>query len=154
MAVIIDDSETYMNLVDPNFLLTIHSKNHPLDSSLEALTEFLTSNKSRLSSMHVLALSDGGGPSSSQRKRIQEVTRGASLPRCAVITTSPVGRFVVSALSLFAPNIKVFETDEMTSLLKYLSVDSALEQRLRTTLSSLAPDKPNFRALREVAAKL
>lgn len=83
----------------------------------------------------VLAVTDGGGPTSWQRMRLQDVLRGRE-QRAAVVTTSRMARAVVSALSWFNPGVKAFAPARLGDALDYLDV----AEPLRTDVARAIPD--------------
>ena len=69
-----------------------------------------------------LIVTDGGGPSSSQRRALKALFHrvGRKSVRAAVVSSSLMARGIVNALNLFNPGIRVFHPDAMTDALVYI----------------------------------
>ena len=81
-----------------------------------------------------LVVTDGGGPSPPQRKRLGEALGGQNF-RVAVVTDSVKARFVSAAVALFNPNTQAFTRAELPSAYKFLGI-SEREQELATAAIS------------------
>ncbi len=77
--------------------------------------------KQEITKMRSLTITAGGGPTAAQRKTLNEALKGRSLP-AAVVSSAPMIRGVVTALSWFNPKIKAFPVDKLASALEYLEV--------------------------------
>ena len=69
-----------------------------------------------------LIISDGGGPSSSQRRMMNALLAraGRKSVRCAVVSSSLMARGIVNALNLFNPGIRVFRPEAMLDALAHV----------------------------------
>lgn len=69
-----------------------------------------------------LIVTDGGGPTSAQRRELKEVFahHGRASVRTAVLSSSLMARGIVNALNLFNPGIRVFRPDAVTDALAYI----------------------------------
>ncbi len=75
-------------------------------------------------SVRVLVVTDGGGPSPEQRKRLAQALEGMQV-RIAVCTESIRTRFVVSSVALISSKIKAFGRTSIDEAYDYLDLDSA-----------------------------
>lgn len=82
-----------------------------------------------------LIVTDGGGPTSRQRRELERtlkaVRHGA---RFAVVSSSLLGRGIVVAISLFNPTIRAFRPDDLAGALDYLRVPPPLRPQLLAEL--------------------
>lgn len=68
-----------------------------------------------------LVVSDGGGPSSRQRREMERALTGAGqMPRIALVSSSLLGRGIGVAVSLFNANLRTFRPDDLDRALEYL----------------------------------
>jgi hypothetical protein len=74
-----------------------------------------------------LVVTEGGGPSFSQRQQLNEVLQQRSPPG-AIVSSNAFVRAIVIALSVFNRNLKVFSPRDMTAAFQYLEL-SPLEQK-------------------------
>jgi hypothetical protein len=79
----------------------------------------------------VLVLSDGGGPSPDQRKRLGLILKGVPA-RVAVCTDSVKTRFIVSSVALLTAKIRAFSPSEIQKAFEHLEL-SAQERELSAT---------------------
>lgn len=95
-----------------------------------------------LPSYRLLVITDGAGPTARQRKELN-AEFGAALKsvRTAVISDAVTVRFIVSMLSLFAPQVRSFHVDEMTAALRYLDLDIEKLRRLSHGLREIPPGR-------------
>jgi hypothetical protein len=84
----------------------------------------------------VLAVTEGGGPTSWQRMRLQDVLHGRE-QRAAVVTTSRVARAVVMALSWFNPAVRAFAPGRLADAFDYLGVEGAIRAEVLRALPEL-----------------
>lgn len=80
--------------------------------------------------MRTLVFTDGGGPNAAQRKLANQALRGRS-SLTAVVSSSPMVRGIVTALSWFNPKIKAFSPEEALEAFYYLGM-RAPEEVART----------------------
>jgi hypothetical protein len=66
----------------------------------------------------VLVITDGGAPSTAQRKALAEVTHAAKFP-VAVISTNPLVRGAITAISWVNPAIKAFAPSRWADAVAY-----------------------------------
>jgi hypothetical protein len=80
-----------------------------------------------------LVITDGGAPTSTQRKRLFEAMNGAHFP-IAVMNTNPLIRGVVTAISWFNPDIKAFAPTRFAEAVDYLGFSA---DGVRTILEAM-----------------
>src|SRR5689334_9616515 len=66
-----------------------------------------------------IVFSDGGGPDSAQRAEMLAVF-GGQMPRTAIISSNPLVRGVMTALSWFNANVKAFSPGAIGDAFQYL----------------------------------
>ncbi len=76
--------------------------------------------------VQVLVITDGGGPSPEQRRRLDQALNGSPV-RVAVVSESVRIRFIVSSVAFLTRRIKSFSETEYTEALAHLELD--LDQR-------------------------
>jgi hypothetical protein len=107
-----------------DLFVVIHPNRPPADN--EWLAYLRSWSGHDMSRMRTLVFTDGGGPSAAQRKLATEALGGkASLT--AVVSSSPMVRGVVTALSWFNPKIKAFSPDEAHHAFEYLRIATSEE---------------------------
>lgn len=100
-------------------LLVAHTGTAPSDGEWDAWLATLEQMNKRFAGEFSLCanlvLTDGGGPSQSQRTRVNTlVAAGRSSPPVAVVTDSRVVRTLGSGLSIFNPRFRVFPPAQFT----------------------------------------
>lgn len=81
-----------------------------------------------------------GGPNAAQRKQLNDITASCSL-QVAVITPSPIGRGVVTAMSWFKKDgYKPFSPNELDDALVYLGLSGATAAEVRKTVLEMLRD--------------
>lgn len=71
--------------------------------------------------MRTLVITDGGGPSAAQRKRVNDDLQGKPTP-VAMVSSSLMVRGVVTALQWFNPLVKTFPPEQVGEALKFLKI--------------------------------
>lgn len=107
-----------------NIMVTIHTAYAPSDADWKAYLNALGSKD--VESVRSIVFTDGGAPSSKQRKELNELLGGRQV-RGIVVSNSMAVRGVVTALSWFNPKIKAFAPDEFRQGLRYLEINSTEE---------------------------
>jgi len=105
-----------------NYVVVVHSARAPSDAEWDAYLRDAGGSLSEIQGM--LIMTDGGGPTSSQRRSLkklfEEHTRhNASF---AVISSSLLARGIVLAINLFNPYIRAFRPEALDEALKFLRV--------------------------------
>jgi hypothetical protein len=100
----------------------------PTDADWDKFMEILAAARPNFEKVRILVMTDGGGPSTEQRKRLA-VALGGKPVRVAVVTDSMKVRFIVSSIALLNREIATFSNKEITEAYAHLSLTRA-EQRL------------------------
>lgn len=77
-----------------------------------------------INSTRVLVVTEGGGPSTAQRKALESVLRGTRICS-AVVSDSVRVRFIVATVALFGPNISTFSMSEIHKAYEFLGLTRA-----------------------------
>jgi hypothetical protein len=126
-------------------LVLRESKDTPSDEEWDGFLAALTGLRKRVSELRALVVTDGGGPSSSQRTRIKDALAGAAI-RSAVVSDSIKIRFIASAIMLISKNHASYTTKELYRAYDHLGlspeerpvVAEALRQLERELMSEAA----------------
>jgi hypothetical protein len=122
----------------PNLVVSRESFESPLDSEWNEFLKLMEANRENFEKLRILVVTEGGGPNSAQRGRLQEVLRGKPV-RVAVVTDSAKSRFIASAVSLFNRDHRGFWKSEMALAYEHLGL-TAVERRLvEAALAQMAP---------------
>jgi hypothetical protein len=110
-----------------DLMILVHTSRPP--STDEWATYISTISKLDPAKFQTLVFTDGGAPSSTQRKEVTEALGGRA-SRGAIVSASMLVRGVVTALSWFNPLIRAFSPDEVADALQYLCVPRDEEPRV------------------------
>lgn len=103
----------------------------PRDEEWDETLRLLTLHPNDLDKLKVLVVTDGGGPSPAQRKRLDQALKGTPI-RVAVVSESVKVRFIVSSVALVTSRIQSFRQNEMDAAFDHLGLDrQARETALR-----------------------
>jgi hypothetical protein len=117
-----------------NILVALHTTSAP---SHEEWGEYMQALKRiDLTKGVAIAFSDGGGPSSAQRKLLNETLKGRALP-AAVVTRDAFVRSIVRALAWFNPLLKDFSPERTADAFEYLKLTKAESETVRTLVQGL-----------------
>lgn len=100
-------------------LITVHTAEPPTDPEWDAVLQDFQDRKPE----RVLVFTEGGGPATLQRGRLNDALGGKPLTT-AIVSSSPVVRGIVTALSWFNPDMRVFHPDRARAALEYLGIAS------------------------------
>lgn len=84
-----------------------------------------------------LIVTEGGGPTSTQRKFLNELLGGAQVP-VAVLTTSVTVRGIITALGWFNRGIRGFSPSDLRGALAHLNVSPFEHERVATTIKTMS----------------
>jgi len=102
-----------------DLVIVAHTANPPTEEESRA---YLNAFRARdLSRLRCLAFTDGGAPSAAHRRELNEILRGRAFPT-AVVSSVPVVRGVVTALSWFNSKIKAFAPEDAEQAFVYLGI--------------------------------
>jgi hypothetical protein len=106
-------------------LLMILRQNHnaPNDQEWEEMLKLMTQNPAEMELLKVLVVTDGGGPTQEQRKRLNLAMSG-KMVRTAVVSESVKVRFIVSSVALLTAKIQSFRSTEIEQAFQFLDLDA------------------------------
>ena len=102
----------------------------PSDVEWDETLGLLTKSPNGFAGVKVLVVSDGGGPSAEQRRRLDKVLGGAPV-LVAVVSDSAKVRFIVSTVALLTSRIDSFRLSELSEAFDHLHL-SEHERELAT----------------------
>ncbi|MES1173217.1 MAG: hypothetical protein ABUL62_02725 [Myxococcales bacterium] len=103
-------------------------KQDPLDREWDETLAILAEHRLEIDHIKVLVVSDGGGPTQIQRKRLERTLEGKPI-RVAVVSDSMKVRFICSSVALFTSNLSSFRVSELRDAYKWLDL-TAQERQL------------------------
>ena len=109
-------------------VLSLHRKEAPSDEAwdgyIAAFVQALAEVQGDSRRIRGLAISDGGGPTSKQRDRLNSFMRNMTEGRgtVAIVTADPIVRGIVKALSWFNPMARAFAPTELSRAIDYLGL--------------------------------
>lgn len=109
-------------------LIIRQNQNAPSDQDWDETLRLMTQNPLEMDRLKTLVVTDGGGPTPEQRKRLDRAMGGKPV-RTAVVSDSVKVRFIVSSVALLTAKIQSFKRTELEQAFKFLDLD-ARERRL------------------------
>jgi len=100
--------------------------------------EILAVNRPDFPKIKILVKTDGGGPSTEQRKRLG-VALGGMPVRVAVVTDSIKVRFIVSSIALLNREIATFNNKEIVQAYEHLSLDPREQRLVQLAIAEMSP---------------
>jgi len=119
-----------------SLVLLREGKQDPTDAEWEETLQVLADAREEIEKIRVLVVSDGGGPTQAQRKRLQITLAGKPI-RAAVVSDSMKVRFICSSVALFTSNLASFRSSEMTGAYDWLGLSPRERQLARTTIEQI-----------------
>jgi hypothetical protein len=121
-------------------LVVVHDATHPSDADWQIYLAALRQSVSRLRAQ--LIVTEGGSPTSAQRRASLELGAGRPLPATAVVTSSVLARGAVTALSWFMKDrIRAFAPNEFDEACVFIGATAEtavlreVAARLRATIA-------------------
>ncbi len=119
----------------------------PADTEWNRYIDFLARSDDPHESPRVLVVTEGGGPTPAQRRRLNDaLSNRIAAARIAVVTMSPIARGIVTALSWFNPVYNAFEPKHLDGALAHVGLfgdaaddAKALVERLKGELTRKMP---------------
>lgn len=106
------------SVVRLKLFLVLHTKDNPSDEEWES---YLRAIKGARGVNGIMIISDGGGPTTMQRGKMNDLLEELKFQgKVAVVTVKSMVRGIVTAISWFNPGIKAFTTLQIPAALKYL----------------------------------
>jgi len=122
-------------------LLLCENKESPSDwewdECLGLLVELKTKNRQTGEQVKVLVSTQGGGPNTAQRKRLETVLAGDPCPT-AVISDSLKLRFISAAVALFNSDHRGFTTAERLEAYKFLRLTAVQTRQLEAAITQMS----------------
>lgn len=119
-----------------NLFVVVHTANPPSD---EEWDRYVAAGVASSKDKRFLVFTDGGAPTSAQRKRLYDALKGKSAIT-AVISGNAFVRTTVFALSVLNPQVKVFPPDAINDAYRYLHI-SEVEGRAVTRVIKKLQDE-------------
>ena len=103
-----------------SYMVLVHSMRAPSDEEWSRYVAQVEVHSAAIQGF--LVLSDGGGPTSNQRRTLKQMLERAGLSSrwAAVVSRDRLTRGIVIALNLFEPNIRAFRPDELEQALTHI----------------------------------
>lgn len=95
----------------------------PSDAEWDECLRLLSDHRHDYSKVKVLVVTEGGGPTPEQRKRLSRTTEGQPI-HVAVVTDSMKVRFIVSSVALFLREIASFRRGDLHGAFAHLNLDA------------------------------
>jgi hypothetical protein len=104
-----------------DMIISRQNKETPNDADWDEFLGVIARNESKSAKARILVITDGGGPSVDQRKRLQKTLSSRQF-RVAVVTDSIKVRFIVSSVALLNREISTFSRDDLAKACEYLGL--------------------------------
>jgi hypothetical protein len=111
-------------------------RNDPHDAEWDVTLGILAEHRSEIDHIKVLVISDGGGPTQAQRKRLERTLEGKPI-RVAVVSDSMKVRFICSSVALFTSNLSSFKVSELRDAYKWLDLTAEERQMATHNIASM-----------------
>jgi hypothetical protein len=129
---------------EDKYVVFVHSNTAPADIEWSrVVAEYQRMPNSR--ACRVLVYTTGGAPTAAQRAQLFAAL-GSAMPRIAILTESVMARIAAKAVSLFVPELRVFDAHQVDAALDYLELIGQERAGARDALESL---RKNIAAGRE-----
>jgi hypothetical protein len=125
------------------FVILVHNKHPPTDDEWKDYLQFsVARGLSYGVTSRYLVLSEGGAPSTSQRRTLADaiapiLQKNPSAMRTAIVTSSTFVRGVVTAMRLFEPIYQAFSPDDMKGAYAYLGITPAYFREIEAMIAAL-----------------
>ncbi len=119
-----------------SLLLIRQNAQDATDDEWSEFLGFLSENRSKLHSLRILILTDGGTPTAAQRKRLAE-TLGETHMQVAAVSDSIKVRFAGSTISLFQRSYRQFSVKEIHGAYDHLQMNPSERRLAETVLTEL-----------------
>ena len=126
-----------VRVVDSLIILRENSTT-PTDRDWDEFLEILAANRPNFPKIKILVKTDGGGPSTEQRKRLS-VALGGRPVRVAVVTDSIKVRFIVSSIALLNSEIATFSNKEIAEAYQHLSLEPSERRLVEVAITEMSP---------------
>jgi len=114
------------------------NKTTPSDADWDAFLAELTAQRPNFKNLRIVVFTDGGGPSSAQRKRLA-VALGGEAVRVAVVTESATVRFIVSSIALLNKSIATYHPKDVDKAFAWLALSPSEQKQVEHAREQLGP---------------
>jgi len=119
-------------------MVMVQNKETPSDGEWDEFLSLLVEHRAELPKLKLLVTTAGGGPSATQRKRLENALQGTPM-RVAVISDNMKVRFVASMIALFHVDHRSFLTTELEEAYDHLQLTSIERRHVQAVVNELAP---------------
>ena len=127
---------TLIRQLTDTLVVAVYGESSPTDADWE---RYMAVVKGLTKPYRMVIFSAGGGPTTMQRRDVEEVTNGQQ-SRVAVVTTSRVARGIVTAIAWFNRDIKAFEPTKHVEAFTYLGLDDAERTKVLVAAKEMATE--------------
>jgi hypothetical protein len=113
------------------------NKETSTDQDWDLFLDLLVERRPNFATLKILVVTDGGGPSMAQRKRLEVALDGKPV-RVAVVSDSMKTRFIVSSIALLNRDMSSFRANEMSQAYDHLNLTLDERRTAKTTIEELA----------------
>lgn len=114
--------------IGDSMIVLRENEDTPADEDWDAFLAMLVHDRDRFPKLKILVMTEGGGPSAEQRKRLKVALDGRPV-RVACVTDSVKVRFIASSVALLNRQIRTFSKSELDGAYTHLGMNSA-EQKI------------------------
>jgi hypothetical protein len=111
-------------------------RSDPHDAEWDVTLGILAEHRHEIDQIKVLVLSDGGGPTQAQRKRLERTLEGKPI-RVAVVSDSMKVRFICSSVALFTSNLSSFRVAELKEAYAWLDLTAEERQLAQQNIAAM-----------------
>jgi hypothetical protein len=119
-------------------IIARQGKETPSEKEWDDFLQAVVENRDNSATVRILVLTDGGGPSIGQRKRLQSALDGQVF-RVAVVSDSIKVRFIVSSVALLNSEISSFTRAEISQAYSYLRLSTDEQKLAKKALADIEP---------------
>jgi hypothetical protein len=116
--------------------IALHTKTPPSDAEWAPMCASIANTSTLAPNAGGLVFTDGGAPSTAQRKQLNDAMNGRDLP-IAVMSHALIPRFVNASISLFIKSIRSYSPEEFPQAIEYLQITQEERQTLTPILLEL-----------------
>ena len=108
------------------------------DQDWDHFLDILVEHRKDFANLKILVITDGGGPSMDQRKRLEVALDGKPV-RVAVVSDSMKTRFIVSSIALLNRDMSSFRAHELPQAYDHLSLTMDERRIAKTSIQEMNP---------------
>jgi len=149
------NAEMWFHWASENVFLICHTKKAPEAAVWSAACQAVAEGVRRNPRVGTLVLTDGGGPSTTQREELALATDRRKYP-VSVVSSSPTVRFIASSMALFIPGMQSFLPADWRKALEHLGMDPIERKTIERAIRDLSarPHADRFAVLKSVASSI